>query len=274
MALWHWAPGSSPSDPKIYAWLYCWLLLSTCLWHSEHVLMQCCSSPTFFCFKHPTSVGNAYNHLACFAASSAPSSPLSLSMFVRTWCKSWMLIWERWLSLLKCLCQFLHWHEVKQHWLERIRLTLSGNEGLSTFTVRATTGLREKLCLWPPAMVDNRNNRKGGTASLRSRMCVKRKAVFGAHFKRISLYFLYQKGNLIRIKMGLDTYLIRIQTRTPLSRYALMIILRWATSVKGLKALFESAAAQNCGGWFSHNCQFQPHHPNTRCECLFFGQCS
>ena len=33
------------------------------------------------------------------------------------------------------------------------------------------------------------------------------------------LHFLYQKGNLIRIKTGLDTHLIRIQTRTPLSRY-------------------------------------------------------
>ena len=37
--------------------------------------------------------------------------------------------------------------------------------------------------------------------------------------KGLSLYFLYQKGNLIRIKTGLATYLIRIQTRTPLSRY-------------------------------------------------------
>ena len=31
--------------------------------------------------------------------------------------------------------------------------------------------------------------------------------------------FQYQKGNLIRIETGLDTYLIRIQTRTSLSRY-------------------------------------------------------
>ena len=64
-----------------------------------------------------------------------------------------------------------------------------------------------------------RNNRIGGTTSLRSRTCVKRSAVFGAHFKSLSLYFLYQKGNLIRIKTGLNTYLIRIQTRIPLSRY-------------------------------------------------------
>ena len=48
---------------------------------------------------------------------------------------------------------------------------------------------------------------------------VKRNAVFGARLKGPSLYFQYQKGNLIRIKTGLDTYLIRIQTRTPLSRY-------------------------------------------------------
>ena len=34
-----------------------------------------------------------------------------------------------------------------------------------------------------------------------------------------SVSSIYQKGNLIRIKTGLDTYLIRIQTRTPLSRY-------------------------------------------------------
>ena len=68
---------------------------------------------------------------------------------------------------------------------------------------------------------NHRNNRKGA-ASLRSRTCVKRNAVFGAHFKGLSLYFLDQKGNLIRIKTGLvhlDTYLRRIQTRTPLSRY-------------------------------------------------------
>ena len=37
----------------------------------------------------------------------------------------------------------------------------------------------------------SRNNRKGGTASLRSRTCVKRNAVFGARFKGLSLYFLY-----------------------------------------------------------------------------------
>ena len=43
--------------------------------------------------------------------------------------------------------------------------------------------------------------------------------MFGARFKGLSLHFLYQKGNLIRIKTGLDTHLIRIQTRTPLSQY-------------------------------------------------------
>ena len=64
-----------------------------------------------------------------------------------------------------------------------------------------------------------RNNRKGGTASLRSRTCVKRNVAFGARFKGLFLYFLYQNGKLIRIKTGLDTYLIRIQTRTPLWRY-------------------------------------------------------
>ena len=65
----------------------------------------------------------------------------------------------------------------------------------------------------------HRNNRKGGTASFRSRTCVKRNVAFGARFKGLSLYFLYQNGKLIRIKTGLDTYLIRIQTRTPLWRY-------------------------------------------------------
>ena len=34
-----------------------------------------------------------------------------------------------------------------------------------------------------------------------------------------SVFPIYQTGNLIRIKMGLDAYLIRIQTRTPLSRH-------------------------------------------------------
>ena len=51
--------------------------------------------------------------------------------------------------------------------------------------------------------------KRGGTASLHSRTCVKCNAVFGARFEGLSLYFLYQKGNLIRIKIGLglaDTY--------------------------------------------------------------------
>ena len=39
-----------------------------------------------------------------------------------------------------------------------------------------------------------RNNRKGGTASLRSGTCVKRNVAFGARFKGLSLYFLYQMG--------------------------------------------------------------------------------
>ena len=63
-----------------------------------------------------------------------------------------------------------------------------------------------------------RSNRKAGTASLRSHTCIKRNAVFGARFKGLSQCFLYRKGNLIRSKTGLDTYLIRIQARTPLSR--------------------------------------------------------
>ena len=64
----------------------------------------------------------------------------------------------------------------------------------------------------------SQNNRKGGTASLCSRTCVKRNAVFSARFKGLSLHFRYQKGHLIRIKAGLDTCLIRIQTRAPLSQ--------------------------------------------------------
>ena len=65
----------------------------------------------------------------------------------------------------------------------------------------------------------DRSNRKGETVSLRARTCVKRNVVSGARFKGLSLYFLYQRRSLIRIKTGLDTYLIRIQTRSPLSRY-------------------------------------------------------
>ena len=42
--------------------------------------------------------------------------------------------------------------------------------------------------------------KKGGTASLRSRTCAKHNAVFSARFKSLSLYFLYQKGNLICVK--------------------------------------------------------------------------
>ena len=43
--------------------------------------------------------------------------------------------------------------------------------------------------------------------------------MFGACFKGFSLYFRSRKRNLICIKTGLDTYLIRIQICTPLSRY-------------------------------------------------------
>ena len=64
-----------------------------------------------------------------------------------------------------------------------------------------------------PSTPSIRNNRKGGTASLRSRTCVRRNAVFGARSKGLSLYFSYQKEHLTRIKTGVDTYLIRIQTR-------------------------------------------------------------
>ena len=78
--------------------------------------------------------------------------------------------------------------------------------GVGVFSLLPTSGTHSM----------HRNNQKGGTASLRSRTCVKRNAVSGARFKGLSLHFLYQKGNLIRIKTGLDTYLIRIQTRTPL----------------------------------------------------------
>ena len=39
-----------------------------------------------------------------------------------------------------------------------------------------------------------RNNRKGGTASLRSGTCVKHNAVFGARFKGLSLYFYIKTG--------------------------------------------------------------------------------
>ena len=55
-----------------------------------------------------------------------------------------------------------------------------------------------------------RNNPKGGTASLRSRTCVKRNALFGARFKGLSLHLLYQKGNSDTYQNGLgyisDTY--------------------------------------------------------------------
>ena len=66
-----------------------------------------------------------------------------------------------------------------------------------------------------PSWGVNRNNRKGGTASLRSRTCVKRNAVFGARFKGLSLYFLCQRGNLIRIKTGLDTYIWYVSRPVP-----------------------------------------------------------
>ena len=72
--------------------------------------------------------------------------------------------------------------------------------------------------------------KRGAPQVYARRAYVKRNAVFGVCFKGLSLYFLYQTGNLIRIKTGLDTYPIRIQTRTPLSRYPpLMITLSFAS---------------------------------------------
>ena len=66
-----------------------------------------------------------------------------------------------------------------------------------------------------------RNNRKGGTASLRSRTCIKRNAVFGARFKGLPLYFLLSKGESDTYQNGLgyisDTY--PNPYPPPLSRY-------------------------------------------------------
>ena len=50
---------------------------------------------------------------------------------------------------------------------------------------------------------------RGDTASLRSRTCVKRNAVFGARFKGLSLYVLYQKGNLIQKRLGVHKIFVR-----------------------------------------------------------------
>ena len=77
------------------------------------------------------------------------------------------------------------------------------------------TGPTEQILRLPHLECAHRNDRKRGTASLRSRTCAKRNAVFGARFKSLFLHFLNQKGNPIRIKTGLETYLICIQTRTP-----------------------------------------------------------
>ena len=54
----------------------------------------------------------------------------------------------------------------------------------------------------------HRKNRKGGTASLRSRTCVKPNAVFGARFKGLSLHFLYKKTDTYQNGLGYisDTY--------------------------------------------------------------------
>ena len=69
-------------------------------------------------------------------------------------------------------------------------------------------------CLWgsppynPCRILISWFSRKGGYRKLTfARTCFKHNAVFGARFKGLSLYFLYQKGNLIRIKTGLDTCL-------------------------------------------------------------------
>ena len=68
-------------------------------------------------------------------------------------------------------------------------------------------------------LVASRNNRKGGYRKLtfaHVRQAQHCDSVFGARFEGLYLYFRYQKRNRIRTKTGLDTYLIRIQTRTPL----------------------------------------------------------
>ena len=72
-----------------------------------------------------------------------------------------------------------------------------------------------KSTKWP---TPNLEQSKGGYRKLtfaharQAQRCVRRT------FKGLALYRLYQKKD-IHIKTGLDTYLIRIQTRTPLSRY-------------------------------------------------------
>ena len=68
-------------------------------------------------------------------------------------------------------------------------LEVLGHQGACTNSFEASAPLPSRSNLV------SRNNRKGGTASLRSQACVKRSAVFGARFKGLSLYFLYQKRN-------------------------------------------------------------------------------
>ena len=107
-------------------------------------------------------------------------------------------------------------------------------------SVRASVDAVGSSVSRPPGCCRNvRNSREGGIAggiaSLRSRTCVKRNAVFRARFKGLSLHFLYQKRNLIRIKTGSDTYLIHIQnlypgTVPPCHGTPTMIILRLCDS--------------------------------------------
>ena len=55
-----------------------------------------------------------------------------------------------------------------------------------------------------------RNNRKGGTASLHSRTCVKRNVAFGARFKGLSLYFLYQKSGGVRVRFWVRFQAVKV----------------------------------------------------------------
>ena len=74
-------------------------------------------------------------------------------------------------------------------------MTLSGSSGWGFMALRISfSSIVKRVGFRRFGVATFRKNGKGGTASLHSRTCAKRNAVFGARFKGLTLYFFIKEG--------------------------------------------------------------------------------